>query len=195
MLLNIGSMRKSALELSNKDKKYSGLLRQIVKDDFFYGEGKVPSLKEVADRSGVSNSKARKLIEDIYNDLVLEHESRAVFSFPKVRYEFLIRGSERSKFIGIDVEQLPVMPRVGEEVSLPFFSAYIGTTSFYVEEIMHEFEEDCQVVNIWMRAGSYNSYWHYRKDKAKEENELPFFDWLNLEEQELKKKLNVGRWK
>lgn len=48
-------------------------------------------------------------------------------------------------------------------------------------------------MKIWLKQGYYNSYWRYRKDKAKEEHELGLMDFFHLEEHELKRKLGVGR--
>ncbi|MER2998956.1 hypothetical protein [Pontibacter populi] len=194
MLHDIRAMRSGALKLVERNKAYSELLRQILCYDFYCGANKLPTLKEMATEAGIGINKARKYIQEIYHDLVLDDESRPEFRFSKVSFAFLIRGDKREKFIGIEVSELPVMPRVGEGISLPFFSAYLGTTSFFVEEISHDFYEDCQIVNLWLKAGSYNSYWQYRKDKAKEEDELHFFDFLNLDDSELKRKLHVGKW-
>ena len=191
MLMNISSMRSKAIMLTERDRAYSGLLKDILEKDIFDENAQMPSIKELCKSSGLKYGKVRKYIEDIYHDLVLDYEARPVFSFTKVRYEFFIRGRRR-RFMDLEADQLPVVPRVGEAVTLPFFSAYLGTVDFFVEEVKHVFEEDMQVVELWLRHGSYNSYWHYRKDKAKEEEELHFMDWLNLEEYELKKKLGVG---
>jgi hypothetical protein len=193
MLLNIGSMRHKALRLADQKKKYSELLRIILEKDFYYDDNEsIPSLKELSSATGLKYGKIRKLIEEAYSDLVLNYETKAIFSFTKIRYEFLMRGWQKEKFLALEADQLPVVPRVGEQVSLPFFSAHLGEKHFYVEKIDHKFEEDAQIISIWLRAGTYNSYWHYRKDKAQEENELPFFDFIKMDDFELKKKLKVG---
>lgn len=191
MLMNISSMRSKAMKLTEKGKAYSDLLKDILARDIFDENSQMPSIKELCKSSGLNYGKVRKYIEDIYHDLVLNYEGRPVFSFTKLRYEFFIR-CERRRFMDLEADQLPVVPRVGEAITLPFFSAYLGTVDFFVEKVKHVFKEDVQVVELWLRHGSYNSYWHYRKDKAMEEEELHFIDWLNLEEYELKKKLGVG---
>ncbi|WP_439880739.1 hypothetical protein ACSX1A_16475 [Pontibacter sp. MBLB2868] len=196
MLLNIGSMRNKAHSLIGNGKGYEDLLKCILARDFYHDEDiPVPSLKELSEASGVKYGKVRKLIEAIYDDLVMNYEARPVFTFHKFRYELLIRGYSKNKFLSMEVDQLPIMPRVGEEISLPFFSAYLETSHFFVEKISYELEEEVQVVQIWLQAGYYNSYWHYRKDKAKEEHELGLMDFFRLDEFELKEKLKVGLYR
>jgi hypothetical protein len=151
----------------------------------------MPSVKDLCKSSGLSYGKVRRYIDDIYHDLVLDDEARAGFAFTKVRFDFMMRG-RRKRFLDLEANRLPVVPRVGEEVSLPFFSAYLGETTFYVDKVEHIFDEEMQVVTIWLRPGYYNAYWHYRKDKAMMDEELPFADWLDLEEYELKMKLGIG---
>ncbi|TPE43312.1 hypothetical protein [Pontibacter mangrovi] len=194
MLMDISSMRSKAMRLTENGKAYHVLLKDILARDLIKNdEARVPSLKELSAATGLQYGKIRKYVEEIYHDLVLDLEARSVFSFTKVRYEFLIRGFTKDKFITLEADQLPVVPRVGEQVSMPFFYAYMKTSRFFVEEIDHSFEEDSQIVRIWLTQGYYNSYWHYRKDKAKEEHELGLMDFFHLEEHELKKKLGVGK--
>jgi hypothetical protein len=194
MLMNISSMKQKAMLLAGNGKTYNNLLKDILARDLYYDDdASMPSLKELSQATGVAYGKIRKQVEDIYQDLILDHEARPLFAFTKVRYEFLIRGRRKNKFMTLEADQLPVMPRIGEEIALPFFSAYLETAYFFVENIEHRFEENAQLVKIWLRAGSYNSYWHYRKDKAKEEYELGFRDFYDLEEHELKRKLGVGK--
>ena len=74
----------------------------------------------------------------------------------------------------MESNHLPVIPRVGETVEIPFFRAYLDNTWFHVEKVRHEFTDTGQEVEIFLLPGEYNLYWHYRKDKAEEEGELHF---------------------
>ncbi len=195
ILLNIGSMRGHAMKLLWLAKPYSKLLEQILAHDFVQDdETPVPSIKELVQTSGLRYEAVRKQLQAIYHDLIFGGDGLPVFSFPKVRYSFYIRGLLKGKMLHVEVDQLPVIPRVGEEIHLPFFSAYLGTRRFHVEKVEHEFGDGEQEIVLWIREGTYNSYWHYRKDKAMEENELGLLDFFQLDEYELKRKLNVGRY-
>ncbi|WP_266202764.1 hypothetical protein [Pontibacter kalidii] len=192
MLLDIGAMRRKALGLVENGKPYNVLLQHILAKDFYYDEEQtLPSLKELAEASGLKSGKVRKYIEGIYHDLALNYETKQMFSFVKVRYEFIMRG-RRKRWLTLEADHLPIAPRIGEEIMMPFFSEYLGTARFYVDEVNHEFEEDVQVVKLWLREGDFNAYWHYRKHKAKEEYEISIHDWFDLEEYQLKRKLGVG---
>jgi len=167
MLMNISSMKVKAMELTKNGKPYCLLLKDILARDLYYDdEAPMTSLKELAEATGIKYAKVRKYIQMIYHDLVVNHLARPVFSFSKVRYEFLMRGRGK-KFYHFETDQLPVMLRVGEELSLPFFSAYMGTSTFFVEDVNYQFEEETQIIKFWLREGSYNSYWHLGKTKQK----------------------------
>ncbi|WP_210466828.1 hypothetical protein [Rufibacter roseolus] len=193
MLLNIASMRKKALALSESGKRYSHLLKLILEKDFFYDENQpMPSLKELCQTSGLKSGKVRKFLEEVYNDLVLDYETKPVFTLSKVRYEFYLRGWDK-KVLDMEVDCLPVIPRAGEEIEIPFFSAYLKVKHFFVEKIRYRFEEDTQYVTIWLQKGFYNPYWEFRKAQAVEEDEISTFEALELEDFELKRRLRVGR--
>lgn len=195
MLLNIGSMTGNATKLLKLNKSYSKLLEQILKYDFVqHDDAPAPSIKELVKASGLKYEAVRTQLQAIYHDLIVGDDELPVFSFPKLRYSFLLRGLGKDKLLHIAVDQLPAIPRIGEEIRLPFFSAYLGTSYFHVEKIEHEFTDGEQEVIIWIREGFYNTYWHYRKDKAKEENELSLFEFFHLSEYELKAKLGVGKY-
>jgi hypothetical protein len=195
ILLNIGSMRGHTMKLLNLTKPYSKLLDQVLTHDFVHDEETpVPSIKELAQMSGLRYEAVRKQLQAIYHDLIFGEDRLAAFSFPIVGYSFYIRGLTKGKTLHVEVDRLPIIPRVGEGIQLPFFSAYLGTKQFHVEKVEHEFGDGKQEIVIWIREGSYNSYWHYRKDKAMEENEVGLLDFFRLDEYELKRKLNVGRY-
>lgn len=121
MLLDIGAMRSQALPLLEKEKPYSGLLRVILSRDFYYKDDvPVPTLKELCSETGLTYGKAKKLIEQIYFDLVLAEEGlRPVFSFKRQRFEFLLHGRGK-KYLNFTTDSLPILPRVGENISIVF---------------------------------------------------------------------------
>lgn len=156
MLLNIIWMRSRASSLADQNKRYSAFLKFILEQDFINEEVPLPPLKELSEAAGIKYSQLRKLIEEVYLNLI-HYETQPSFSFSKIRYEFYIRGW-RKKSVYAKVDKLPIIPRVGEFVNMPFFSALLGTSQFYVDEIRHEFEDDTQVVNFLLKQGTYNTY-------------------------------------
>lgn len=194
MIVNIKSMRKLAMSLIKNEKAYNLFLNQLLNSDYFSGKAKIPTLKILAETSKLKTGVVRAFVEEIYHDLVFDYDAKPPFAIKKICYEFYIRGWGKKR-LSVDFVDLPIVPRIGEELSLPFFTAYFGTSSFFVEKIKHEFEEDVQTICLWLKQGSYNLYWHFRRDQAEEEEELHFTEFFSGDDLELKRKLKVGRWK
>lgn len=113
--------------------------------------------------------------------------NRLNLNFNNVRYQFYIRYYDyRCDFT---VNNLSHVPRVGENIRLPFVSATMPLTSFYVENITHKFENNVQTIVITLKIGDYNEYWRFMYDRAIELKEIGFMDKFNLSETELKKKI------
>ncbi|MDQ3396041.1 MAG: hypothetical protein M3512_18300 [Bacteroidota bacterium] len=120
--------------------------------------------------SKLSYTKVRKYLTEIYHDLILIEDTIA-FRFPKVIYSFNISGHHDS-FISFETQSLPVVPRVGENITIPYFKAHLHTDYFHVESIGHTFRDLEQTIDIWLKTGTYNLFWHFRKDQADEEGKF-----------------------
>jgi len=55
-------------------------------------------------------------------------------------------------------------------------------------------KERGQEIHITVLPGRFNLYWHNRKAKAMDEEELGWDDWCDLNDYQFKLKLGVGRW-
>ena len=86
---------------------------------------------------------------------------------------------------------LGYLPRVGEELELPFVNAGVNTSYFYVDSITPCLEEGKQMIYIYLKSGSFNSYWRLRRDEAEMKREFSFDDIKKLDDYELKKKLGL----
>lgn len=192
MLLDICSMRSRAIDLLTEGKNYNTLLATITEKDYYYDETiPLPSLKTLAGLTGLKYDLVRRQLKQIYEDLLPSYENQKLFQFQNVKYEFYIKGQNNSLFL--DADSLPVVPRVGENIIVPFFKAYLGTDNFHVIEIQHTLFDKLQIIRIELKQGSYNLYWHFRKEKAEEEGELFWRDFYELDDYQLKKKLNIGK--
>ncbi|MDB4286376.1 hypothetical protein N9933_03660 [bacterium] len=195
MLLDICSMGRFAEQLLNKERGYNRLLQFLINKDYYYDEDTpFPTLKELSAETGIPYIKIRKQIRQIYEDMLLGYreEKPLNFSIAKTTYLFLISGSRRESYAQVAIDNLPVIPRVGKTIELTFFKAYLDTSIFYVESIQHSFSPKGQEILISLEPGDYNLYWHFRKDQAKEEDELSIMDFYDLKKYELKRKLGVG---
>lgn len=197
MVRDICSIGPHAKKLLAKNKPYNELLRVLIEKSHMYYDDDlpIPTLKELCSETGISYGKIRKQIREIYSDLIWgdEVEPRITYSFSKITYGFSIKGFYKGRSLYLEIENLPVLPRIGEEIEIPYFEAYLNATQFHVDNIKHSFSSTRQEVIIYLKPGKYNLFWHYRKDQAEEEREVPIQDIYFLEDYELKKKLGIGR--
>lgn len=66
---------------------------------------------------------------------------------------------------------------------------------FYVDSVEHTFEGDTQRIYITLRAGYFNSYLYYRRQKAIEERDIGRKDYHTMSDYELRKELEIGRYR
>ena len=195
MLLDICSMVSRAKDLLKEEKSYHTLLNAITNIGYCYDDTQhLPSLKELSAQTELKYDLVRRQLRQIYKDLLPDVEKAMPFHFIKVLYTFHLKGWTRS--IWFDADTLPVVPRVGENINVPFFKAYVGTDYFYVAEINHTLQDTHQLIDIMLKQGRYNSYWHFRKDQAAEEGEIGFSEYVSEDDYTLKKKLfnKPRRW-
>lgn len=194
MVFDIVQMPSRARKLLGRNARYERLLQYLI--DLNYPEIEnchVPSLKEIATDLDIKYDHIRKGIAMIYHDLNLNSDQPTIpFEFNRLLYQFKVKGYRNS--IWMEATTVPVTPRVGDNIDLPFFKAYLATTSFYVESVQHEFRDNQQIIYIRLETGHYNLYWHFRKDKAWEEQEIPFHEMIHMDELELKRRLKVGKY-
>jgi hypothetical protein len=79
----------------------------------------------------------------------------ALYETNKFRCEFYVQYFDKFKsFYGV----VPVVPRVGDEMQLQFLRPIFNIEIFYVEKINHVLHDECQVIEVWLKAGSENTY-------------------------------------
>jgi hypothetical protein len=61
---------------------------------------------------------------------------------------------------------------------------------FYVDKVEHTFEKDVQRIYITLNAGTYSTYFQFRKSKAYAEGEVSINEYY-LDDFDLKRKLNM----
>lgn len=186
MIMDISSMSKFAIQLLGKGKEYEPLLRLILKIDPYDEDEPIPAVKTFSEKLKMPYTLIRKQLNAIYNDLI-SYESDVQFNFKKAVYEFRIHG--REEYLTWKVDMLDPIPRVGENISLPYFSEYLDDRNFYVKSITHEFFVDEHIVAISLLGGWYNLFWHFRKDEAHMKRELPLRDFYTMDEYQLQSKL------
>lgn len=143
-----------------------------------------PKMKEVESATGLKSHTLRKLLLKMHSE-IFTYERKINLSFNKVLYHFYI--SYYDSHCQFTIDHLTHLPRVGDRISIPFVSAVIPINFFYVEDIKHELENNCQIIIINLKVGTFNEYFRYMKDRALELGDIHFTDTYKLHEDEIKK--------
>jgi len=193
LLHDISAMRKFAMQLLQKGKAYENLLKLIIDKDYYYSENiSFPSIKELQAELGISYPVIRNQLARIYDDLLDYEENGIDFSINEVEYIFTLRYFDN--YASFKLDHLPVMPRVGEEINIPFLKAKVGTRSYYVDRIDYYLDDTKQTINISLRSGMYNHYWKLKKDEALLTGKISFDDYFAPMDYDLKEKLGYPKW-
>lgn len=190
MIIVICALRNHPTGIVNNGKEYEDLLNYLFSFDNVWNEDTpYPTIKKICAATGISSGKLKRLTTLIFKDLITDRDQDLVLNINRVEYVFAI--SYFDKYLYFIVDELPELPRVGETIRIDHFFSYIGCKYFHVSEITHEFIDTKQSITISLKGGSYNKYWHIRKDEADCKNEISAHDSLFMNDYEIKKKLGI----
>ncbi|WP_163323817.1 hypothetical protein [Draconibacterium mangrovi] len=164
MMIDILSQRNFARQLIGKGKDYDEILKLLLEKDYYYDEDlPYPSVKEIIETLKISYSVFKRKISLLYDDLSEVFSNNIDYTIENVEYIFSL------EFLGnwayVKLRNLPSPPRVGDEITIPYFKEKVQAQSFYVRSIHHEFTDDLQIVNIELVVGHYNLYWNMLRDE------------------------------
>ena len=190
IIRDLGHMSHIARQLVGKEKKYEVLLKHLLSLRLLQEGSEFPAIKDISSALDMPYYKIKKQLGLIYQDLTgWEEEEKIEKRFDKVRYDFRIKA--RKKYQYWTLHSLAHVPRVGEQMDLPFFKAKLCYSTFHVKNIIHELYRDMQIVNIWLEAGRYNKFWHIRRDEAELKNQVHWRDFLDKDDNELQQDLGL----
>ena len=191
VLYNISSMRDFALQLLDNGKDYNELLKYLCENDYYNEDSTLPPLKIIQEELGISYSVLKRQLLNIYDDLYKHDESGIEFSIKKTEYWF--RMYYFDNYACVILNDLPKIPRIGEHIEIPFFSAKVDTDSFYIHDIQHRLMDNKQIIDITLNPGMYNLYWRIRKDEVFTKGEITWDDYFDHMDYHVKKKLKLPR--
>lgn len=140
-------LRGIAKNYLGKGKPYDRLLQYLIDADFYKDEdSRYPSVKELSSTLQIPYDKLRIQLNQIYSDLIHHYNSGLAFSLKRTTYEFVLKAYE--KYIRINFDNIPFVPRVGEEIIMPYFRHFTLFQLFYVEKIRYEFRENDELAVI-----------------------------------------------
>lgn len=188
ILIDIKSMVGFARQLLGRGKTYENLLSHFL-SKYCNDDVDLPSLKLLQSELNTTYTILHKQIQSIYEDLMNYEESEIDYSVKKVEYIFSLRYFDSYKTFKLDY--LPVVPRVGENIEIPFCRAILGTQFFHVDSIHHYITAEKQVIGIWLRHGGYNHYFKWRKDEAYLKHEISRDEYYSPMDYNIKEKLKL----
>lgn len=189
ILVDLLSVHCQLSDFFKNDEQYKPIINFLNSKDY-YNDPDIPypTLKEAEKETGLSATKLRKFIVEMYSR-IFDFESGDSLKFSKAEYSFYMKHYDlHAQFT---LKHLNHIPRVGEELSLPFVKEKMNTSHFYVDNVYHDFDNDVHRVSIWLKGGSYNSWWKLRKDEALQKREISPLDEYNMHEYQIKEQLGL----
>ena len=188
-------IKEQLAELFNNEKQYHVIIDFLIAKDYLNDDLDIPfpKVKDIEEATGLKTHALRKLLLEMHEQIFGFANVKSL-DFKKVLYHFNIHYYGSS--FTFTISKLEHLPRVGENISLPFIKAITNINWFYVEEIKHEFENTTQNVYLTLKVGEFNSYWQFRKDQALALNEIGFNEIIDSSETDLKRKVfSKNHWR
>ena len=189
LILSILSVKNQLYNKFKDDEEYRLIVNYLMTEDFYGDEDlKLPTAKSIEEATGLNNYQVRKRLKNLYES-IFQEEDKIVLDFTEIEYHFFVKYFNKAQVF--KVKNLKHLPRVGENLDLPFLRGKFKTDFYYVDSIRHEFYEKKQIIYLHVSAGFFNPYWNIRKAEAEMKGEFSFNDKLDLSEFELKRKLGL----
>lgn len=170
-------MSAFATRFCGTGKSYDPLLQYLIS----LGREKAEDafqLNTIARVTGWNSSKVRKEIEKLYCELteqIQENETPITFSKPEVTLYLKAQGKYQCMTVSLDV-----IPRIGENLYVPYFKAKLKHCDFFVERIDHDFIETRHLISIRLMVGYANQHKQYKKDQVYAEGHMSMDEYFNL---------------
>jgi len=177
-------------KIIKKYPKYSLIGKSIFSKDYFdkNSDTPFPTMTSISRNTGLKYNVVRKSIKEIHDLIFADDENN--LNFPKVKYRFCFFVLE--SHFDFTLYNLAVLPRVGDNIHIPFFKARLDMQYFYVEHVDNIFEKEFQIVEIWCKAGFGNQYLKLRKDKAEALGEIHMDEIWKVNNYSMERKLRRG---
>ncbi|MET6989186.1 hypothetical protein [Sediminicola arcticus] len=185
ILIDLLSIKDQVFKKYVGNVEYKDLLDFLMAKDYYNEEDlPLPTLKQIEAATGLRTYRIRRQLEIIYRELL-----NGSLEFNNVVISFNV---EYHKTYGhFKCSRLIYLPRIGENMRLPFLKAKMGIDFFYVTDVRQTFEGETQFIEINLKGGFYNAYWHYRKHKALETGEIGLGEQYDLYEFQMKQRLGL----
>jgi len=168
-LLDLLSVSEQLRRILKGFPEYNNILNYLLEKDYYNDqEISIPTFKNIEEKTGLKSHAVRKQIKSMY-DIVFAFDE-PILSFTQVEYNIMITIMDR--YFYFTVNHLPIVPRIGENMDIPFAKSALGFQTFFVDNITYTLIGEKQMVDIYLYAGESNQYLKFRKDKARALREL-----------------------
>ncbi|MCF4101029.1 hypothetical protein L1I30_05085 [Gillisia sp. M10.2A] len=129
-----------------KYPKYKDATEILCAHDYFDEDLNIqfPTMTSISRDTGIKFSKVKKMLKEIHD--LLFSKTGENLSFEKTCYRICF--SDRDDHFEMNLKYLSQVPRVGENIDIPFIKARLLSGLFYVESIDHVFENGTQIIEI-----------------------------------------------
>lgn len=189
-ILDLIYLQDQVGRLIESHPEYSRIGKIICGKDYFNEnlDTPFPTITSISSETGLNYNKVRKFLKEIHDLIFSDDENN--LTFEKVQYRFYFSFLDNQ--FEFTLNNLAVVPRVGENIHIPFIKARLDMQYFYVEEVNHIFEYDFQIVEFRCKVGFGNQYLKFRKDKAEALGEINRDEIWRLNNFSLESKLRKG---
>ncbi|WP_317897160.1 hypothetical protein [Aurantibacillus circumpalustris] len=153
----------------------------------------LPTIKALGEELGMSSGVIRHQLEQLYEQICdLNFDQPFLFKKEKeilCHIVFRYQGNDAAFTVG-----LTHIPHVGGSFNFFFIKPKIGTSSFWIKRIYHEYDDGGQKVTMILSSDYPNAYLNLVRDKAFLKREISFGELIRAEiDSELRDKLlNTG---
>ncbi|MGA3014371.1 MAG: hypothetical protein ABSD71_10090 [Bacteroidales bacterium] len=165
-IVNLASLAETLFET---ETPYEALLKEVLKHR--YSDEGWPPMKAYEEKLNLKSGQAKSMLVKIFNDLM----SRVcAYKEPRYRitdvvHQIYVQNYGKSFTFRC---QLPVTPKIGEQVEFPFLNSKVGSSLFHVSQIDHAFDDRTQTITLWLESGHYNFYKKFNEEKEDFERNL-----------------------
>ena len=185
-LIDLLSVSEQLRRILKNFPKHQIILNYLLEKDFYNNDDiSIPTLKMIEKETGLKPHAVRKQIQSMY-DLVFDFDNSAL-EFNRIEYNIMITYLDR--YFYFSMSHLPIIPRIGENMDIPFARAALGFHSFFVDDISHTLVGNKQIVDIVLFAGEANQYLKMRKDKARALGQLHHQEFWKMSNYDMERKL------
>ena len=137
VLLDLLSIWQQVQDHFKENNKYDTIIKILSEKDYYNDDDLyIPNLTQISKQTGIKSHILRKLLKEMYDEL-FDFDKGRTLEFYKTEIWFNLEYFKR--YACYRTHELAYMPRIGENITVPLLRAKVGTDSFYVQNIRHQF--------------------------------------------------------